>query len=477
MQPTVSIPLNDASGPYVPQTPRAPANAALAGRIKGGHQRGDVVLDGLGTWLGCASRSRSAQRAAPGARLGHMAGVADASSVSNLGQATAIGSRKNFFGNEVIFKRADRQGGGGYADNEFLAELGSKTQVRFFKESVSSAELARMASRSNPEFPGERRMCVATLRRRAEQEFILQGMYNGGLLAVAGIAREYGKGIATRPTALAAHMAIESGAPTKPQEFKNKTAKEEDIWLCDELNWDDIGKVVHYDPSVGWTSTGAAEAGKPASPLTERVIETRWQAKWETIQARARRSPGMRLPPKDKLRDAFYSRIKEYAAEDSAYRGGELSDIVLFAGPRLRLKVRPDADIFGDHDLFAFTDAQGRRMVPEDARVQAALQGSHAFQAQHGGIWYWQPGRNETFNQGIKAKIMAGHSPSSDAPLILAKPDGEVTAVFHVADKQGDPSGDRLESVWKHKQSTKWLESTPSGKLLAGLRSSIRNIE
>jgi hypothetical protein len=465
-------PVAGAASLSLPQSPKE-----VLDKARWRHHRGGVVLDGFAAQLGCL---KSGQRAAVSAEyLKQMRALLGLSPVSNLARKTLPeGHRLNACGDEVIFKTTASEKSAGHDNMKLFAELGSHAHGHFYSDRMHSARLARIASRTTDET--ERRKCIATLRRRAEQEYILQNMDKGSLQDAADLADLHEKGIATRPTGLAAHMSSESEGTTKPVEIKNKTAKAEDIWLSDELTWDDIGKVVHYDPSVGWTSTKAAE-GWPASTLTDEEIETRWQARLASIQARANRFPGKTMPPVEKLREAFISRIKEYAAEDSAYRAGQFSDIVTFAGPKLRLKVRPDVDIFGDRDLAVFTDPEGG-IVEEDLALQISLQRAKAFQAQHGGIYYWKPleegkpAEEAKFNEGIKKKIMGSHGPEGDSPLILVLPGGEVTAAFFVPHERGDPSGDRLDSVWKHKDSLKWLETTSSGRYLAALRPDIRNL-
>ena len=117
------------------------------------------------------------------------------------------------------------------------------------------------------------------------------------------------------------------------------------------------------------------------------------------------------------------SRSKEYMEEDHEYRKGHYAPYTTLVGPYVRLKVRSDVNMVGDHDLFAFTGPEGKDygvfMSDTDARVasaQKALQNKPTFQAQHGGIWYWKPGTD--FNVGIKQKIMGAHGPDGDEPLV-----------------------------------------------------------
>ena len=321
----------------------------------------------------------------------------------------------------------------------------------------------------------------------------MQGMPKKAMLAAAQIANRRGLGIAVRPTSLLAHMGIESGKPVKAQEFKNKTSKEIDLWLCDELQWGDVGTVVHYDPRLGWSSKAAASAvddGKSRLPKGTPTTE-QWHEKLEYIltvrhpQLKAQLGASIGdMPSIADLEAAFFSRADEYLAEDHAYRQGELAQHTLLDGPRIRLKARPDEDMVGDLDLFVFTreidrhDEDGQitkgsmiewDMEDHDVRkTQIALQSSHAFQAQHGPIWYWDPSHNDDktvakFNSRIKNTIMAAHSPGSSDPLIYIQPGNRVSAAFY------DPASKELRSVWDGPSSTGWLAKTHSGALLQGL--------
>ena len=157
-------------------------------------------------------------------------------------------------------------------------------------------------------------------------------------------------------------------------------------------------------------------------------------------------------------------RSREYMEEDHEYRKGHYAPHTTLVGPYVRLKVRSDVNMVGDHDLFAFTGAEGKDygvFIPDtDARVasaQKALQNKPTFQAQHGGIWYWKPGTG--FNVGIKQKIMGAHGPEGDEPLVYVRPGKQVTAAYYTTD-------DKLESVWSNHGWTKWLLKTHSGQLL-----------
>ncbi len=318
---------------------------------------------------------------------------------------------------------------------------------------------------------GSPRHQVNTYPRNAEQEYILQSIAKGPLFEAAEIATRVGIGIAVRPTGLLAHMGIESGSPTKAQEFKNKTSKEIDLFLCPELMPKDIGAVVHFDPRCEWSSVKAkVNAWFFSAPLiNHQPTKAEWELKKLEIIGRARQL-GNRyekmLEDKfwGKLETAFYSRAKEYVEEDTEYRSGHYAAYTELVGPLVRLKLRPEENMYGDHDLFGFTtpgdygvfiDANDFR-VP---RTQQALQMANAFQAQHGGIWYWAP--STEFNVGIKNKIMGAHSPPGDEPLIYIRPNNEVTVAFFIPDNGGN-----LESVWDGSISKRvnWLKTTWSGK-------------
>jgi hypothetical protein len=319
---------------------------------------------------------------------------------------------------------------------------------------------------------GDPRHEVGSPLRNAEQEYLLQGMVKGAMSEASRIASKFGCGISVRPTGVLAHMGIESGNPTKAQEFKNKTSKETDLFLCDELRWQDIGAVVHYDPRVGWTSQAAAKSPSPIATLANATDED-WLKKRryiETVRLPALKSQNleqrMGFWPKSeddwkKLRDLFMDRAREYAEEDREYRFGHYAPYTHLEGPYVRLKVRPDANMVGDHDLFGFTRGETGTLIPDDTltAVQVALQESLDFQAQHGGIWNWKP--STQFNKDIKDKIMGAHAPPDGEPLLHFLPDGTtVRAVFYIKGTE------TLESVWDHPGATRWLSQTSSGQSL-----------
>src|SRR5581483_3884400 len=143
---------------------------------------------------------------------------------------------------------------------------------------------------------GHERHKVGSDERNAEQEYLLQGMVKGAMFEAAEIAGKSNVGIAARPTGVLAHQGIESRNPTKAQEYKNKTSKEEDLFLCDELKWEDIGAVVHYNPRVGWSSATAKRqaASGQRTHLEKDASEAEWEEKKTHIQQN-------RLPELEKL--------------------------------------------------------------------------------------------------------------------------------------------------------------------------------
>lgn len=359
----------------------------------------------------------------------------------------------------------------GWGQTDFFQNLGHPRNERWRNDQFRSRTLAGML---NDAFIGRDHDMVRRihqgLRRRAEQEYLLQNMVKGAIHEAAVIATRYQLGIAVRGTGLLAHMGIESGDPTKAQEFKNKTSKEVDLWLCDELQWHELGAVVHYDPRIEWTSQKANVHARNSTPPMFNVKANNfdWLKKWDHIERVRKpqlRNLGARInqiPNMEVLRKQFFKRSDEYMVEDYEYRRGHFALHTTLDGPRIRLKVRPDTNIVGDHDLFAFTvaDDYGRFApvnAPNVAAVQTSLQESNTFQAQHGGIWYWEP--QQAFHVGIKSVIMAGHSPDGDEPLVYIQPGNRITAAYYI------PAEDRLRSVWDDSSWTKWLETTHSGQL------------
>lgn len=355
-------------------------------------------------------------------------------------------------------------------ENAFFGTPGENTNIAPVVYRTEPA--ASSVGWSHPAFfqqLGDPRHAVGSPERNAEQEYLLQGMVKGAMRDAARIARESGVGISVRPTGVLAHQGIESGNPTKAQEFKNKTSKELDLFLCDELRWEDIGAVVHYNPRVGWTS-GARPKGAVDVSQAPQATEQEWARKRQYIESvrlpalKSRRlDERLRFWPKTdadwkKLRDLFMDRAREFAEEDHEYRHGHYREHAHIEGPYIRLKARPDVNMVGDHDLFGFTRGESGTLMHDGTlpHVQKALQASLEFQAQHGGIWNWQP--TEPFHQDIRKKIMGAHSPPHGDPLLHFLPSGIVRAVFYV------PKVERLESVWDHPGATQWKAQTFSGR-------------
>jgi len=80
---------------------------------------------------------------------------------------------------------------------------------------------------------------------------------------------------------------------------------------------------------------------------------------------------------------------------------------------------------------------------------------SPRFQAQHGGIYYWNPYKE--FNKNIKITIMNSHTIGSKDPLVVVTP-GFVKACYF------DYRKNELVSVWDFPNEKKWLEQTVSGQ-------------
>lgn len=309
------------------------------------------------------------------------------------------------------------------------------------------------------------------LKRNAEQEYLMQGMVKGSMKDASRIAALCKVGISVRPTGVLAHQGIESGNPTKAQEFKNKTSKEVDLFLCDEVKWEDIGAVVHYNPRVGWTSQSRSGKG-PRVSEEKSATDQEWTAKRHYIEhtrlpalKALKLDQRLRFWPKTEndwttLKKVFMDRAKEFAEEDHEYRFGHYKEHAHLEGPYIRLKARPEMNMVGDHDLFGFTKDNTGQLILDTTlqHVQKELQSSLEFQAQHGGIWNWQP--SAVFHQGIKRTIMGAHSPQDGDPLLHFLPNGTVRAAFYI------PETEELKSVWDCPGAVKWLQQTYSGKLV-----------
>lgn len=74
------------------------------------------------------------------------------------------------------------------------------------------------------------------------------------------------------------------GNPTKAQGFKNKTSKELNVFLYDEMKWKEIGAVVHDNPCVGWTS-GMRPSGAVQGSQAAQVTDQEWTRKRTYIQS------------------------------------------------------------------------------------------------------------------------------------------------------------------------------------------------
>lgn len=397
------------------------------------------------------------------------------------------GEDKNF--HPVVYQASVQSSSIGWTQQNFFHELGDKRLKAWNwlwnKKVMTSEQLVGIAN-SQGQLRAE---AFEGLQKRAEQEYLLANMVKGAMWAAVEIARITKTAIAVRGTGLPAHMGIEIGAPTKAQEFKNKTSKLEDVVLCEYIKFEDVGAVVHYDPRPAWTPLTAAtfadiwktpanegdwNTGKPL--IMQRLQKLRERLTLATPQMQLRHNLqgpvapatlGMyQLPTEASLKSTFLSRSKEYHEEDEAYRTGRFALHTTLDGPYVRLKLRPNDNMVGDHDLFAFMDENATVIIPrpDDVRIRAAqelLQKSSEFQAQHGGIWYWAPGTN--FNQGIKDKIMGAHGPEGKEPLVLIQKD-QIRAAYFCGE-------DKIKSVWDFEKgkATGWLETTHSGKLLKTL--------
>ncbi len=392
-----------------------------------------------------------------------------------------LGRRENYFFEQagenlnietVIFKTEVPTSSIGWTQTKFFEELGNPINGRWFNERVSSRALSDMML---TDFIKEDRHSLAIvtqgLKRRAEQEYLLMNMVKGAMWDAAQVADQFKVGIAVRGTGLLAHMGIESGDPTKAQEFKNKTSKEVDLILCEEMEWNQLGAVVHYDPRVEWNSrVAAAQSNLGRSPMfSGPATKVDWEKKKSHIAARlSKLGARIKCPPEPVLEANFMSRSREYMEEDHEYRKGHYAKYTTLVGPYIRLKARPGVNMVGDHDLFAFTHPgpmdYGKFMTDTNqqvAQAQRALQNMPTFQAQHGGIWYWKPGTD--FNVGIKGKIMGAHGSDSDEPLVYIRPGKQVTAAYYT-------SADNLAPVWADAKWTKWMKKTHSGDLLLNPR-------
>ena len=395
---------------------------------------------------------------------------------------------ENYNPGKVIHKSKVPTESIGWSQGEFFKWLGDPRHPRCRDENLSSRSIAgfvnlvgQTMSRSSAWQVTKileeiQDTFVGVLKRRAEQEYIMQSMVKAALYEAALIADEYKVGISVRGTGLLSHMGIESGDPTKAQEFKNKSSKETDLFLCDELKWRDLGSVVHYDPRVEWTSEKAESAAKIEKiPLfSKKPTEADWQRKkwyietWRirdlerTVGHRIRLPSGAHDPYWGKIREQFFKRAKEYLAEDRDYRpGGHFAVHCELVGPFIRLRARPGVNMVSDHDLFGFTTGSFGNLTLDTTTllrtVQIALQKSNTFQAQHGGIWNWQP--KGSFHKEIKRTVMEKHTADHQEPLIYVRPGFRTYAAYYV------PDDEKLKSVWDCSYNA-WLDTTHSGRLV-----------
>jgi hypothetical protein len=374
-----------------------------------------------------------------------------------------------------------------HRENKFFKDGSENENIHtVIYKSATPADSIGWSQREFFEKLGDNRHAVDSPQRNAEQEYLLANMPKGALHEAAQIANTSGVGIAVRGTGLLAHMGIESGSPTKAQEFKNKTSKETDLWLCDAMTFGEVGAVVHYDPRTTGTAQDASLPpipGREPKQAWQQFVDTAWNAKRAHIeqnripQLASLTQPGkfsevgkLTAPTGEKqwaeLKGQFETRLAEFRDEDSHYReGGPYAKHVSLQGPFIHLKERPGEHMYGDHDLFAFTTGSFGNLTRDNTDqlkgVQRALQEADTFQAQHGGIWNWQP--QEASHEAIKAKIMGAHSPPSGDPLIYIQPGNVVSAAFYIPADPSTNSPEKLVSAWDVPNATKWLEPTPSG--------------
>jgi hypothetical protein len=349
---------------------------------------------------------------------------------------------------------------------------------------------------------GNERHDIGTWQQQCEEVYLLSNIEKGGMKAAIDIAKKHGIGIAVRGTGTLAHMGIESGDPTKAQEFKNKTSKHVDLLLCDQLKYQDLGSVLHFDPRVGWTPERGASDAAQHIPFVDLVPERFWKkGDWGIKKDHiiSHRLPRIKNMPSDaliqilkmgneqleeesgqsesgmksrmyeiiknedwsgwsKVQAKFEGRVKEYGDEDHNYReGGHYYEQAHLDGVHLRTKLAKDKTMVGDHDLFGYTDLATHRFLSDtDPRVvmaQKELQESAGFQAQHGGIWNWAPPEEQ---KHIRDKIMGAHGPQDDEPLVYitnyeSRP---VYAAFYVKGATGEE--DSVRSTWDYPESKKW---------------------
>lgn len=437
-----------------------------------------AVLAELGISDGQLKRSQKPVGATTSPQLDDASAIESVIRTWSLGQAV-----KRFPDENTLSIEIAREVGLGRRKNAFYWDRSENQNIGRVihqqvvpKTSIGLSEQEFFSKLGNPCNP------VGSHARNAEQEYLLQNMVKGALFEAARIADRHKVGISVRGTGVLAHMGIESGDPTKAQEFKNKTSKEWDLWMCDEMTFGDVGAVVHYDPRVGWKSPGG-EAWMSKGPGDTDIDEwvdaqtdgEAWKSKARHLETTRRNSLSgdikagrtRAVTDEDDWKGAkkwFKKRLKEYWEEDVHYRRGHFKKHVLLEGPFIHLPERPGVHMYGDHDLFGFTQHAFGRLTLDSSpllkTVQIDLQDANTFQAQHGGIWNWVP--ELAFHKDIKALIMGGHSAPKGEPLVYILPDFVVVAAFYVPDKVGD----YLVPVWACPQATDWLKTTYSGKKL-----------
>lgn len=357
--------------------------------------------------------------------------------MSQINNPNGPQSRENAYGANVVHKQVVPESSAGWANQELFAGLGDP------RNEVGSDE------------------------QQLEQVYLLSNMVKGAMLEAVEIANRFKVGIAVRGTNVRSHMGIESGDPTKAQEFKNKTANEKDLLICEQMTMQDLGTVVHFNPRVGWTPPMVQSTVKPPVPT-----EGDWIAKKLDLQQRLPsitsnpQKKGVYIPGNEHqwgaVKGRFMQRCKEYSDEHTSYvRGGHYADHASIEGIHVRLKVQGQGTrvMVGDHDLFGFTDPQTDCFLPASTfentidQVQAALQGSNSFQAQHGGIWYWNPQAEK--DKAIREVIMGAHGPQDDEPLVYVRGGSlrPVSAAFYV---KGEDSSEKVASVWGYGTNKRW---------------------
>ena len=365
-----------------------------------------------------------------------------------------LGRRENYFFQQqgenlnietVIFKTNVPTSSIGWTEPKFFAELGHPQNGRLFDEQISSRALSdMMVTDFIKDDPKLLAIVTQGLKRRAEQEYLMMNMVKGAMWEASEVADEFDVGIAVRGTGLLAHMGIESGDPTKAQEFKNKTSKEVDLILCEEMEWSQLGAVVHYDPRVEWSSREAEmQANLGRSPMFHAPAgKADWEKKKQKIPERLTQTgPAHQGAGRVGARSRVHEPIQRIHGGGPRISQGPLRAVHQAGGALRPAESSIGREHGGRPRPVCFHEAGGDEygvfMPDTDSRVaqaQKALQNKPTFQAQHGGIWYWKPGTN--FNIGIKQKIMGAHGPEGDEPLVYIRPGKQVTAAYYTSCRQ-----------------------------------------